>query len=75
MHYDLNMILAIGYRMRKNMGIYFCNMASKVLSKYMRKDFAMNDERLKNPKEFGVDYIDELLQRICEIRYSEALFG
>jgi hypothetical protein len=41
----------------------------------MKKGFAMNDKRLKNPKEFGFDYFDELLQRIREIRASEALFG
>lgn len=60
--------------MRKNVGIHLRNWASKVLSEYMKKGFAMNDERLKNPKEFGVDYFDELLQRIREIRASETLF-
>ena len=73
-HYNLNMILAVGYRVRNNVGIHFRNWASKVLSEYMKKGFAMNDERLKNPKEFGADYFDELLQRIREIRASEARF-
>lgn len=69
--YNLQMILAIGYRVRNNVGVHFRNWASAVLSEYMMKGFAMNDERLKNPREFGADYFDELLERIRDIRASE----
>ena len=69
--YNLQVILAIGYRVRNNIGIHFRNWASSILSEYMQKGFAMNDERLKNPKEFGADYFDELLERIRDIRASE----
>lgn len=73
-HYRLEMILAIGYRVRNNVGMHFRNWASSVLSEYMQKGFVMNDERLKNPKEFGADYFDELLERIRDIRASEKRF-
>lgn len=69
--YNLQIILAIGYRVRNNIGIHFRNWASSILTEYMQKGFAMNDERLKNPKEFGADYFDELLERIRDIRASE----
>lgn len=69
--YNLQMILAIGYRVRNNVGVHFRNWATSILSEYMQKGFAMNDERLKNPKEFGADYFDELLERIRDIRASE----
>ena len=70
-HYNFRMILAIGYRVRSNVGIHFRNWASGILEEYTRKGFAMNDERLKNPKQFGEDYFDELLERIRDIRASE----
>ena len=73
-HYNFRMILAIGYRVRSNVGIHFRNWASGVLEEYSRKGFAMNDERLKNPKQFGADYFDELLERIRDIRASEKRF-
>ncbi len=73
-HYDFRMILAIGYRVRSNVGIHFRNWASNILEEYTRKGFAMNDERLKNPKQFGEDYFDELLERIRDIRSSEKRF-
>lgn len=69
--YNLDMILAIGYRVRNNIGIHFRNWASSILSEYMRKGFVLNDERLKNPTHFGQDYFDELLDRIRDIRASE----
>lgn len=69
--YNLSLILAIGYRVRNNIGMHFRNWASSVLSEYMKKGFALNDERLKNPKKFGADYFDELLERIRDIRASE----
>ena len=69
--YNLDMILAVGYRVRSNVGIHFRGWASSVLTEYMKKGFALNDERLRNPKEFGADYFDELLERIRDIRASE----
>lgn len=69
--YNLDMILAVGYRVRSNVGIHFRKWASGVLTEYMKKGFVLNDERLRNPKEFGADYFDELLERIRDIRASE----
>jgi len=68
------MILAIGYRGRSNVGTHFRNWASGILEEYTRKGFAMNDERLKNSKQFGEDYFDELLERIRDIRASKKRF-
>lgn len=62
--YNLDMILAIGYRVRSNVGMQFRNWTSKILKEYMQKGFVMNYERLKNPKKFGDDYFDELLERM-----------
>jgi hypothetical protein len=70
-YYNLDMILAVGYRVRSNVGIHFRRWASGILSEYMKKGFVLNDERLRNPKEFGADYFDELLERIRDIRASE----
>ena len=70
-HYNLDMILAVGYRVRSNVGVHFRRWASGVLTEYMRKGFVLNDERLKNPSPFGADYFDELLERIRDIRASE----
>lgn len=73
-YYNLDMILAIGYRVRSHVGNQFRRWASAILTEYMKKGFAMNDERLKNPKKFGADYFDELLERIRDIRASEKRF-
>ena len=70
-YYNIDMILAVGYRVRSNVGIHFRRWASGVLTEYMKKGFALNDERLRNPREFGADYFDELLERIRDIRASE----
>lgn len=70
-HYNLDMILAVGYRVRSGVGIHFRRWASGVLTEYMKKGFALNDDRLREPKEFGADYFDELLERIRDIRASE----
>lgn len=69
--YNLDMILAVGYRVRSNVGMHFRRWASSVLTEYMKKGFVLNDERLRNPREFGADYFDELLERIRDIRASE----
>lgn len=69
--YSLDVILAIGYRVRSERGVQFRRWASTVLRDYLVKGFAMNDERLKDPR---LDYFDELLERIRDIRASEARF-
>lgn len=69
--YSLEVILAIGYRVRSERGIQFRRWATTVLRDYLVKGFVMNDERLKDPK---FDYFDELLERIRDIRASEARF-
>lgn len=72
-HYSLEMILAIGFRVRSNRGTQFRQWANKNLSEYMVKGFIMDDERLKNP-DGKPDYFDELLERIRDIRASEKRF-
>ena len=71
-HYNLDMILAIGYRVRSIRGVQFRNYASNVLKEYLIKGFAMDDERLKNLG--GGNYFKELLERIRDIRSSEKVF-
>lgn len=70
-YYNLNAILSVGYRVNSQRAIEFRKWASKVLHEYIIKGFAMDDERLKQIQHFGVDYFDELLERIREIRLSE----
>lgn len=72
--YNLDMILAIGYRVRSHVGLQFRSWATAVLTEYMKKGFVLNDARLKNPKQFGDDYFDELIARIRDIRASEKRF-
>ena len=72
--HSLDMILAIGYRVRSHVGMQFRNWATGILTEYMKKGFVLNDARLKNPKSFGDDYFDELLDRIRDIRASEKRF-
>lgn len=70
-HYNLDMILAIGYRVRSPRGAQFRRWASTILQEYLVKGFVMDDARLKQP---DYDYFDELLERIRDIRASEARF-
>ena len=70
--YNLDLILAIGYRVRSPRGVQFRQWATTHLREYLVKGFVMDDERLKNPG--GWDYFDELLARIREIRASEKRF-
>ncbi len=70
--YNLDLILAIGYRVRSPRGTQFRQWATAHLKEYIVKGFVMDDERLKNPG--GWDYFDELLERIREIRASEKRF-
>ena len=70
--YRLEMVLAVGYRVRSPRGTQFRQWATRHLAEYLVKGFVMDDERLKNPG--GWDYFDELLARIREIRASEKRF-
>lgn len=72
-HYNLDAILAVGYRVRSPRGVQFRRWASTVLKEYLLKGFAMDDERLKNP-DGRPDYFDEMLARIRDIRASEKRF-
>lgn len=71
-YYNLDLIMAIGYRVRSPRGVQFRQWASTHLKEFLRKGFVMDDERLKNPG--GWDYFDELLERIRDIRASEKRF-
>ena len=71
--YSLDMILAIGFRVRSKRGTQFRIWANKHSKEYLVKDFLMDDERLKNP-DGRPDYFDEFLERIREIRASEKRF-
>ena len=71
--YNLDAILAVGYRVRSPRGVQFRRWASSVLKEYLLKGFAMDDERLKNP-DGRPDYFDEMLARIRDIRASEKRF-
>jgi hypothetical protein len=74
-HYRLEAILAVGYRVRSHRGTQFRQWATGLLSEYLVKGFAMDDERLKNPPGKGQkDYFDEQLERIRDIRSSERRF-
>lgn len=74
-HYALAAILAVGYRVRSTQGTRFRQWATARLDEYLVKGFTMDDERLKNPPGPGhVDYFDELLERIRDIRASERRF-
>jgi hypothetical protein len=70
-HYNLDAILAVGYRVRSERGVQFRRWATTALKEYLIKGFVMDDARLKDP---AWDYFDELLERIRDIRASEARF-
>jgi hypothetical protein len=71
-HYNLDMIIAIGYRVNSTRATKFRIWATKILKEYIVKGFAMDDERLKDPERS--EYFRELLERVREIRASEKLF-
>ena len=71
--YNLDAILAVGYRVRSPRGVQFRRWASTVLKEFLVKGFVMDDERLKNP-DGRPDYFDEMLARIRDIRASEKRF-
>ena len=68
---NLDVIIAIGYRVNSKKATRFRQWATKTLKEYIQKGFVLNDDMLKNGKSFGRDYFDELLERIREIRASE----
>jgi hypothetical protein len=72
--YNLDMILAVGYRVRSHRGVQFRRWATERLREYLVKGFTMDDERLKEGRVLGADYFDELLERIRDIRASEKRF-
>jgi len=69
--YNLDMIIAVGYRVNSKKATRFRQWATKTLREYIQKGYVLNDDMLKNGKPFGRDYFDELLERIREIRASE----
>ena len=73
--YNLDMILAVGYRVRSPRGTQFRQWATRTLHEYLVKWFVLDDERLKSCETaFGEDYFEELLERIRDIRASERRF-
>ena len=73
-HYNLDAILAVGYRIRSARGTAFRQWATARLSELLLKGFTLDDERLKAGRTLGEDYFDELLERIRDIRASERMF-
>ncbi|MCL1798901.1 MAG: virulence RhuM family protein [Eggerthellaceae bacterium] len=68
---NLDMVIAVGYRINSKQATRFRRWATKTLHEYIEKGYVLNDEMLKNGRPFGKDYFDELLERIREIRASE----
>ena len=69
--YNLDAIIAVGYRVNSKKATKFRQWATSTLREYIRKGFVLNEKLLKNGKQFGQDYFDELLEKIREIRASE----
>ncbi|MCL1876379.1 MAG: virulence RhuM family protein [Synergistaceae bacterium] len=69
--YNLDAIIAVGYRVNSIKATRFRQWSTKTLREYIQKGFVLNDDMLKNGRAFGRDYFDELLERIREIRASE----
>jgi hypothetical protein len=72
--YDLDAIIAVGYRVNSYQATQFRIWATKTLKEFIVKGFVLDDERMKQGKDFGKDYFEELLERIREIRASERRF-
>ena len=72
--YNLDVIIAVGYRVKSRRGTQFRRWATERLREYLVKGFTMDDERLKEGRSIGADYFDELLERIRDIRASEKRF-
>ena len=73
-HYNLDAIIAVGYRVNSYQATQFRIWATQTLKEFIIKGFVLDDQRLKQGKRFGKDYFDELLERIREIRASERRF-
>ncbi len=73
-YYNLDAIIAVGYRVNSIKATKFRQWATATLKEYMLKGFVLNDDMLKNGPKFGKDYFDELLEKIKEIRASERRF-
>lgn len=71
MHYNLDAIISVGYRVNSTRATQFRVWATKTLKEFMIKGFVLDDDRLKNGSNFGKDYFDELLERVRSIRASE----
>ena len=71
-YYNLDVIISVGYRVKSQRGVQFRIWASKIIKEYMKKGFAMDDQRLKELG--GGNYFRELLERIRDIRASEKVF-
>ena len=69
--YNLDAIIAVGYRVNSKKATKFRQWATQTLKEYIQKGFVLNDDLMKNGRSFGKDYFDELLERIREIRASE----
>ena len=69
--YNLDAIIAVGYRVNSKKATRFRQWATRTLREYIQKGFVLNDDMMKNGRAFGRDYFDELLERIREIRASE----
>lgn len=72
-HYNLDMVLALGFRVRSPVAVRFRQWAGDKLKEYITKGFVLDDQRLKNPGK-GLDYFDELTRRLQDIRTSERRF-
>lgn len=72
--YNLDAIIAVGYRVNSKSATRFRQWATQTLKEYIIKGFVLNDDMMKNGRPFGRDYFDELLERIKEIRASERRF-
>jgi hypothetical protein len=72
--FNLDVIIAVGYRVKSHRGTQFRRWATERLREYLVKGFTMDDERLKEGRNIGEDYFDELLERIRDIRASEKRF-
>jgi len=73
-YYNLDVIISVGYRVKSHRGTQFRRWATERLREYLVKGFTMDDERLKEGRNMGADYFDELLERIRDIRASEKRF-
>lgn len=73
-YYNLDVVISVGYRVKSHRGTQFRKWATERLREYLVKGFTMDDERLKEGRNIGADYFDELLERIRDIRASEKRF-